>query len=529
MLHDAAPASAISPGRRQTVRAAVRGLLEANPEFARVPPERRRQLAHDLVALTETSLDLMAEEAQAEPAAGRPPQLAASLEFDGAANRQLASAARDTLEGIAFPRFVTELVNGVFKGLIDANAQQIQSYVDMISGVTAATAGSSGATGAAQARLWLVQQFPEAYELGASQDDWGEENPEGATVIRLREGREAPSREDVAALLELEGEEAEGFDTEEPEEGLLARVRAYLSRKRQKVIASLLTLGMNRLVIDHGKIKAGMDFSIDAHSAAEENRARRFEMRHSSTVGGSVGFGPWSVNASMTNSIGMVNTSQSHRSEEMNQQVNMNADIELHFHSDYMPLNQLAAADSVQRIRAVSLNPEAPARTPAAARNSADRQAARSVVSTPIAPVSAGTPPPIRQHPTGGSGSSGSAASGSGSRPGGGSGGGSGGGGSGGGSGTPASASTPASGTPASGTPASGTPASGTPASGASGAGRPASGGSPPAGGAGTGGARSPAPSGGTGSAPASSPGASGGSGSGSGSGGSPASGSGSR
>ncbi|UCH74058.1 MAG: hypothetical protein JSU82_17355 [Rhodospirillales bacterium] len=405
MLPETATSGVSAHERRETVRAAVRGLLEQNPEFARVDPGSRRKLAHDLVQLTETSLALMAEEAEADPdaAAARTP-LAGGMAFDPAANRQLAGVAQATLEGIAFPRFVTELVNGVFKGLIDANAQQIQAYVDMISGVTAASADSGSATGPAQARLWLVQQFPDSYELGVSQDDWGQEEANGTTVVRLREGRDGPPREDVAALLELTGEEAEGFDTEEPEEGLLGKVRAYLSRKRQKVMASLLMLGINRLVIDHGRIKAGMNFSIDAHSAAEENRARRFEFAHSSTAGASVGFGPWSVNASMTNSIGIVNTSQSHQREEMNQAVNMNADVELHFHSDYMPLNQLAAADSVQRIRAVSANPTAPATAPGAGRapETPGQTAARSVVTTPITRPSPGTPPPVRRD--GGSG-----------------------------------------------------------------------------------------------------------------------------
>jgi len=419
---DLAPAgTAPDPGpgdRRQTVRAAVRSLLESNPAFADVPPDRRRRLAHGLVAITETALGLVAEEASADPRAGVSRPLAAGLStdmpFDPSANRQLAGVARDTLEGIAFPRFVTELVNGVFKGLIDANAQQIQAYVDMIAGVTAASADGEGATGPDQARLWLVQQFPDTYELGTGADEWGEPSADGPVTVRLREGREAPPAADIAGLLDLTGEEAEGFDPEEPEEGLLGKVRAYLSRKRQQVLASLLTLGMNRLVIDHGKIKAGMNFSIDARSAAEENRARRSEFRHSSTVGGSVGFGPWSVNASMTNSIGLVNTSQSHRREEMNQQVNMNADIELHFHSDYLPLNRLAADNSVERIRAVSLNPQTPVAGPRVRDGETpDQVAARGVVTTPIQPLDPGTPPPLRTpdaqtaQPSGGQASSG--------------------------------------------------------------------------------------------------------------------------
>lgn len=388
--------------KREIVRGAVRGLLEQSPEYSSLPIERRTKLAHDLVALTETSLRLIAEETNA--IRSEPPPISLAQSFDPAANNAVASAARDTIDGIAFPRFVTELVNGVFKGLIDANAQQIQAYVDMISGVTAASADSEAATGPDQARIWLVQQFPDHYELGTSADEWGEEQENGATEVRLREGREGPSTEDVMALLELDS--ADGIDVDSPEEGLLGKVRAHLSRKRQQVIASLLTLGINRLVIDHGKIKAGMDFSIDAHSAAEENKARRSEIKHQSSMGGSVSAGPWGVNASMTNSIGIVNTSQSHRREEMNQSANLNADVELHFHSDYLPLNQFAARDSVQRITAVSVNPDAPLRSSPDPRNSEDRTAARSVVNTPIQHDTLPEPPPVRRASDTASGSS---------------------------------------------------------------------------------------------------------------------------
>ena len=54
----------------------------------------------------------------------------------------------------------------------------------------------------------------------------------------------------------------------------------------------------------------------------------------------------------------------------MNQQVNMNANVELHVHSDYLPLNQFAAQDSVQRIQVVSATPDAPP-PPAPARSRA--------------------------------------------------------------------------------------------------------------------------------------------------------------
>lgn len=57
--------------RRDVVRGVIRGLLEQNPDYSRLSPERRRRLAHDLVRLTETTLSLMAEEAAVDAAAAR--------------------------------------------------------------------------------------------------------------------------------------------------------------------------------------------------------------------------------------------------------------------------------------------------------------------------------------------------------------------------------------------------------------------------------------------------------------------------
>lgn len=386
--------------RRDLVRGAVRGLLENTREFAHLPHDRRQALAHNLVQLTETQLDLMAEEQDADGGpASEEPMAVEQQTFNPQANARVGQQTAEIIDGIGFPRFVTELVNGVFKGLVDANAQQMQAYVDMISGVTAASADSAQSTGPGPARVWIVQNFPESYELGAATDVWGDNTDEGAAIVKLREGKDAPKTEDVAAMLELEGDAAQGLDPDEPEEGLLPKVRAYLSRKRQKVLASLLTLGMNRIVIDHGKIKAGMNFSIDAKSAAEENKARRFDFSNTTSGSGSFGAGPWGVSASMTNSIGIVRTKQTHEREDLTSNVNMNADVELHFRSDFVPLNALAAADSVKRIRAVSLNPQAPARTTPSGPTPAQK-AATQVISTPTTkPAPKPTPQPAKKPP----------------------------------------------------------------------------------------------------------------------------------
>ena len=49
---------------------------------------------------------------------------------------------------------------------------------------------------------------------------------------------------------------------------LIPFVRRSLARNRQQMLATMVRMGMQRIVIDSGKITASMKFRIDATSAA---------------------------------------------------------------------------------------------------------------------------------------------------------------------------------------------------------------------------------------------------------------------
>ena len=129
------------------------------------------------------------------------------------------------------------------------------------------------------------------------------------------------------------------------------------------MLSTLVMLGLNRIVVESGRINASMRFHIDAQSAARADRGSTFDFRNTASGGGSFGVGAWGASASMTNTIGYVKTEQVQTTEELNTELDLNSSVEINFKSDYLPLSQLAGAQTVEQIRQQSRNPEAPAAT----------------------------------------------------------------------------------------------------------------------------------------------------------------------
>jgi hypothetical protein len=165
-----------------------------------------------------------------------------------------------------------------------------------------------------------------------------------------------------------------------------------LARNRQQVLASMVMMGMQRIVIDSGRLNASMRFHIDASSAASDERGSTFDTRHTSEVGAKFGAGPWGVSGRMRNTIGYVSTERTQTEEEINADVDLSSSVELVFRTDYVPLERLAGTGDVNRIRVNTLNPAEETRLANTARQQREqrretaRQARRSDLNQRLAP-----------------------------------------------------------------------------------------------------------------------------------------------
>jgi len=194
--------------------------------------------------------------------------------------------------------------------------------------------------------------LPEPPEPGAAPPDPADAEP---PRLRLISGASMPKAEALRAALGMPP--GEDLPAANPE-GLVPHARRQIARQRQQMLASMVMMGMQRIVIDQGKIAASMRFHIDTRSAASRDKASQSSVQNRVRAGGSFGFGPWGASADIENTISFVSTERQQGSEEINTSADLNSSVELHFHTDAIPLNRLAAQAQADRIRASSLNPD---------------------------------------------------------------------------------------------------------------------------------------------------------------------------
>lgn len=369
------PAASAPP---DDIRQGVRALLTAAEGYHALDDGTRRDIAASLVRISSTARTLAADAGTPPPPVMTPRLVLARAqnagsEFSGVAADRVAGTTRAILNAVSFPRFVNELITGVFKAMNDSNQQQLTAFVELIRNVAATTEGFANANmGDSGARNWLAERFPGSFVVQGGGEDEGfpdapgsltpEERAErqaerdAATRLALRPGASMPSEGALRTALGLP--EGESVPAGNPE-GLVGLARAALARNRQQMLATMVMMGLQRIVIDSGRINASMRFHIDTRSAANDDRGSTFDMRNTTEVGAHGSVGVWGAEAKMQNTIGYVSTERTQTTEEMNTELDLNSSVELIFRSDYVPLERLAGTGDVDRIRVNSLNPDA--------------------------------------------------------------------------------------------------------------------------------------------------------------------------
>jgi hypothetical protein len=360
------------------VRNVVRNLLLSSAAYQELDTETRREVAQKLVTVCDTAVRLIQKEreldrevaelsrssagTQAQVLSASPPPFVRPLAFSNPA-AQVAATTRDILNAVSFPRFVTDLINGVFRAMVDSNRQQMHSYVELIRNVAATTEGFADANlGLAAARDWLLNKYPEAFELDSGdldEDSTPEERAEAMKESRLRRKPNAQMPTPAGLRLELGLKDAESVPDGDPETTMVPFVMRALARQRQQMLATMVMLGMQRIVVESGRLNASMRFHIDTRSIQAEDSASKAYGEFSFGSKGSVSYAGWGAEASMSSTIGYVSTQRRQSTDEMNTDLDLNSSVELYFKTDYVPLERMAGGGQVDRIKANTINPDA--------------------------------------------------------------------------------------------------------------------------------------------------------------------------
>lgn len=370
---------------RLDTRLGVQAILRAADGFTHLPADKRRDIAGALVRIGSAAAELSELAGKPRPSAAprkiREPMarsMSAGDSFSGTAVDRIAPTTQRILNAVSFPRFVGELITGVFKAMNDSNQEQLTAYIDLIKNVAATTSGFADANiSLTAARNWLAETFAGIFEVRQDEPDefdnlaemsdeerreWQAEQ-DASTRLVLVPGASMPS--EAALRLRLGLDRGTSVPSGEPEQ-LVPIARAAMARSRQEMLASMVMMGLQRIVVDGGRLNAAMRFHIDASSAAEDDRGSRFDLQNEVEAGARAQFGPWGAAARVKNTIGYVSTERTMTEEAVNASLDLNSSVELVFRTDYVPLERLAGADEVERIQLNSINPQASGETTSA-------------------------------------------------------------------------------------------------------------------------------------------------------------------
>jgi len=348
------------------VRGEVKEILNQSPAWQGLDGEQRRAFAQNMVKVSHFLakdpgwLDLADESAADEPVptatglakaaepiedlkkrlAGKPGQ----VDFNAAAMRQGVEQFGNLVKTVDFPDFVSGLIQGVFQAIVDASIQQMQAYGELL----AATAKS-------------VDQFASDHiSDDQAREQLATRNPSVVVLERTPEGTRLVPKQGVDddALRALGRGKPVSLDDAESERKFVLEAKLEMARQRQKLMALMVMLGINRIIVTNGRINAKVIFDVEASDLAKRRAAAGLTDTAESESGGVATVGmPWGAAGGYTRSKHKttVRSSVDDESESRAQmKANLTGEVSVNFKSETLPPERMLDALQFDQINYMS-------------------------------------------------------------------------------------------------------------------------------------------------------------------------------
>jgi hypothetical protein len=292
----------------------------------------------------------------------------------------------ELLREINFPAFVAELVQGVFQAVIDASIQQMRAYGELVQSVTMSLNEFRDQNVTQnQARDHLGSKYPTLMQVNIT-----DQGPR----MGLRPGADESDLPNFKQELGLD-EDISSLDDETIEQKLVPAARNDLARSRQSLLATMLLIGINRIVVTDGKINAKLRFDFHARDTMQrhaqdydyqnlgtttveqsthesgETTGQNFQETQSGWVGGSRSgeSNRWTKGADQRTTTPVIVLKRQEdlvTQAEISAEGQLRSEVSLNFKSETFDLNKIASADEVfklERVRTAGRAAAAPGAT----------------------------------------------------------------------------------------------------------------------------------------------------------------------
>lgn len=328
----------------------VHQLLASSPAFQELSEPRQRELAEDMTKLAHFIVAGQSGDSipRAATLAGAP---IGRLPLQGpgtTAGQQGAGAYTGMIRDVNFPAFVAGLIDGVFNAIVTSSIKQMEAYADLVKNVSKSVDDfMKDNISENSARDYLAGRYPDHLEVDTS----GQQ-----PVLKPKQGADDTALPNFFSDLGL-STPVQSLDTDTAEQTLVPAARKRMAMDRQQLLATMVLMGINRLVVTDGHINASCMFELNTTDSLTKHfdRAVDSDVESKWSSKGSTKENNWYNPIDFESSGTAKFTVSTHRAEDSVEQINMHAklggNVQVNFKSDYFPLEKIANVLQVNEIQ----------------------------------------------------------------------------------------------------------------------------------------------------------------------------------
>jgi hypothetical protein len=368
----------LSPEAVDRVRPMVRDMLTQIPAYSEMERAEQLALANNMVKLLAYVDDPngVVSDAMADPVSRAQSKRTAPLaaaqadaneqtrqnlskspgfagkDFEAGAARQGTDQFVRLVNEVDFPAFVGGLIQNVFVSIVHTSIEQMRAYAELVSNVAkSAEEYMNENIGVGQGRDYLVDRFPDLLDVDVDED--------GNSRLRQKDTDNEGGLLEIQQTIGMSGDPIEDLSEEDQELRLVNAARLMMAKSRQQLLASMVMLGINRIVVTDGSITAKVKFDMRSTDQAQrEYKASAYDrqsQRNKNTSfagGGFLGFFGGTVNTNERSHVATVKTSVDESSEsKLDLSAKMQGEVRVNFKSDYLPLEKMATPEMIGAIQ----------------------------------------------------------------------------------------------------------------------------------------------------------------------------------
>lgn len=266
------------------------------------------------------------------------------------------------VQTVDFPKFCASLVDGVFNAIVTSSIKQMQAYAELVKNVSKSVDQyMRDNVTENNARDYLAGRYPDHLEVDITGDK---------PKLKPKQGADEDNMPDFFKDLGLSAP-VSNLDDDTVETVLVPAARQRIAMDRQQLLATMVMMGINRLVVTDGHIEAKVLFQLDTESIRKSKRTTTADWKTDYSRNRGTGYNVdatsqysddnrqanstanwYSHNDENYSSNFKVQTVQdTDSSDKIKMHAELGGQVRLNFKSDYFPLEKMADVLSIDQIK----------------------------------------------------------------------------------------------------------------------------------------------------------------------------------